>query len=103
MLTRDKVLPVGSVVVLRREPDYKFLITGFYSIEENVLFDYNAVPYPLGSNRADRVALFGADQVETVLHEGYRGLGFELMLNSLDAVSERLKEQLDAGSLRVPE
>ena len=47
MLTRENVLPIGSVVTLEGAARGKFLITGYYPIAEGAMYDYCAVSYPL--------------------------------------------------------
>ncbi|MDN5963968.1 MAG: DUF4176 domain-containing protein [Actinomyces sp.] len=68
------LLPLGSVVVLNNGTS-KLMIVGrlpLYRESTEVLgyFDYLAALYPVGMTE-DKVAYFNAEDIETVLFEGY--------------------------------
>lgn len=100
MLTRENILPIGSVVTLEGAARGKFLITGYYPIAEGALYDYCAVSYPLGEKTSTAALMFRADRISAVLHKGYQDLAFDMLLDALDASTARLREALAAGKLR---
>lgn len=103
MLNRESVLPVGSVVQLAGDADHIFMITGFYPIAEDVLYDYTAVQYPLGNATAETAILFTADKIDKVLHEGYKNAAFPILLDALEASTGKMNAEIEAGNLRSAE
>lgn len=99
MLAREEVLPVGSVVTIEGARG-KFLITGYYPIAEDILYDYCAVSYPLGEKTSEAAVIFCADKISAVLHRGYQDLAFDMLLDALDASASQLQDAFKAGKLR---
>jgi len=93
MLLREEVLPLGSVVRIKDEPQCKFLITGYYAIEKESLYDYCAVLYPTGNRSAEEVLLFNKTDISEIIFHGYKNAGFEMLLDGLEAGYNRLQEQ----------
>ena len=89
MLTRENVLPIGSVVTLEGAARGKFLITGYYPIAEGAMYDYCAVSYPLGEKMSTAALMFRADRISAVLHKGYQDLAFDMLLDALDVSTAR--------------
>ena len=69
----DKLLPVGSVVMLKNA-EKSIMITGFYAASENdkeKIYDYSACLYPEGMVSSDKNLLFNHDEIEKVMYFGY--------------------------------
>ena len=81
MLTRENVLPIGSVVTLEGAARGKFLITGYYPIAEGALYDYCAVSYPLGEMCIRDRPWAGIDE---------KVQKYELILSKMSALLHRL-------------
>ena len=70
---KEKFLPIGTVVTLKGGT-VKLMITGFCVTtpeHEGVMFDYSALPYPIGEIVNDSRAMFNHEQIETINHMGY--------------------------------
>lgn len=69
---KEKYLPIGTVVTLKGGT-VKLMIVGFCAISpdhEGVMFDYSALPYPVGEIVEGGRGLFNHDQIETINHMG---------------------------------
>jgi hypothetical protein len=68
------MLPIGSVVYLK-EGRVKIMIENRYPLvnvkDEQVYFDYTGSKYPEGLD-PKQVIYFNRENIDTVLHEGYR-------------------------------
>lgn len=70
---KEKYLPIGTVVTLKGGT-VKLMIVGFCVTSEEhkgVMFDYSAVPYPIGEIVEGGRGMFNHDQIETINHMGY--------------------------------
>ncbi len=70
---KEKFLPIGTVVTLKGGT-VKLMIIGFCAISDDypgVVFDYSALPYPVGEVVEGGRGLFNHDQIETINHMGY--------------------------------
>ena len=70
---KEKFLPIGTVVTLKGGT-VKLMIVGFCAISpdhEGLMFDYSAVPYPVGEIIEGGRGLFNHDQIEIINHMGY--------------------------------
>ncbi len=70
---KEKFLPIGTVVTLKGGT-VKLMIIGFCAVSEDypgVVFDYSALPYPVGEIVEGGRGLFNHDQIETINHMGY--------------------------------
>lgn len=86
----DKLLPVGSVVLLKNA-EKGVMINGFYVVSEqnkDDIFDYSACLYPEGMVASDKNLLFNHDQIEKVLYFGFNG-------EEEKEFKQKLKEGLD--------
>lgn len=69
---KEKFLPIGTVVTLKGGT-VKLMIVGFCAISEEhpgVMFDYSALPYPVGEIVEGGRGLFNHNQIETIEHMG---------------------------------
>lgn len=70
----EKYLPIGTVVLLKGGTK-KVMINGFYAVTEaykDKVFDYRGCPFPEGVLESSGVALFDHEQIQEVVHMGYK-------------------------------
>lgn len=99
MLKRETLLPVGSIVTLKGYPEKKRMITGFYVVADNVLFDYCTVQYPLGEPSEEMITMTFADSIDKVLFRGYQGEGYGVLLDVIEEASNRFTNEIESGKL----
>ena len=71
----NKMLPLGSLVNLKKDVKVKkvdFMIIGINIKADEKRYDYCAVVYPFGYVGADQILLFNQDDIEKVVHRGYK-------------------------------
>ncbi|MDE5889043.1 MAG: DUF4176 domain-containing protein [Bacilli bacterium] len=70
----EKYLPIGTVVLLKGGTK-KVMINGFCAVTEakkDKIFDYRGCPFPEGVLESSGVALFDHDQIQEIVHIGYK-------------------------------
>ena len=70
----EKYLPIGTVVLLKGGTK-KVMINGFCAVTEakkDKIFDYRGCPFPEGVLESSGVALFDHDQIQEIVHMGYK-------------------------------
>lgn len=75
MENKEMMLPLGSIVYLK-EGTVKMLIIGRANLitppeEKSILFDYSAVPYPIGYLGEEKNYYFNNEDIDKVEYEGY--------------------------------
>lgn len=89
--------PIGTVVRLKRDTELLFMIIGFLPKKaQGKVFDYVAVPYPLGLIELHQYVCFNSDAIKTVEFDGYKDSSCDLFLNSINEFSESVKSELSA-------
>ena len=73
MLTYDNVLPIGSVVRLKKNPESLYAVTGYLGTVNGVTYDYLAVRYPLGERDDTAAWIFQAEEIGDVVFRGFCG------------------------------
>ncbi len=83
-------LPVGSVVLLKGATK-KVVVLGYAVKEdgEDKIWDYLGAPFPTGVIKSDMNLLFDKEQIEEVVHVGYKD---EDSVNFLEALERDLKK-----------
>lgn len=66
-----RLLPVGSVVTVVQAVGQKFMIIGYLKQSEEKIYDYMAVPYPIGLVAKDTLVLFYSDEIQEICHVGF--------------------------------
>mgnify|MGYP004500669091 FL=1 len=68
----DKVLPLGSVVLLKDAKRY-LVVIGYLIIEDgsNKVWDYMGCAYPVGAISSEATLVFDTEQIDKVIFEGY--------------------------------
>lgn len=70
----EKYLPIGTVVLLKGGTK-KVMINGFCAVTEaqkGKIFDYRGCPFPEGVLESSGVALFDHNQIQEIVHMGYK-------------------------------
>lgn len=100
MLIRDSILPLGSVVKLAKQPGLKYMITGYFVIVDQILFDYCGVHYPLGEEKDSITVPFNRSDIEELLFEGYRNEQTEILFDELERIGSLFSTEIDKGELK---
>ena len=74
MISEEKYLPIGTVVLLKGA-EKRVMITGFCAAElkeseEAKIWDYSGCMYPEGFMSSTQTCLFNHDQIENIYHMG---------------------------------
>lgn len=73
MLTRDNILPIGSVITVDDEGKLALAIVGYGLKVKDQCFDYSVVRYPLGEVNDSIVRPVNAEDIRKVLFVGCKG------------------------------
>lgn len=74
------ILPIGTVAVLKDNPDIKFMIVGYFPTnKEGESRTYSAIRYPMGVYDNRVYFFFNNSDISEVLHTGYVDENFETM------------------------
>lgn len=87
--------PVGTIVKLTVDENILFMIAG-YLTKQNVgeVFDYFAVPFPLGLTKDNQYVLFNRNCIVDVIHIGYSDEECKIVLDGFDLFVESIKATL---------
>ena len=102
---KEKFLPIGTVVTLKGGT-VKLMIVGFCAVSEEhpgVMFDYSALPYPVGEIVEGGRGLFNHDQIETINHMGYESkedLEYKEQINMILQMDEEEYKKLVESTLK---
>lgn len=71
---KKNLLPIGSVVTIRFNNDFKIMITGYSPVDSktNKIYDYMGVIYPYGFDNYDKTIIFDRDVIKKVHFTGYK-------------------------------
>lgn len=69
----NKFLPIGSIVKLKDDNNFEYMILGYYPIDQETdeKFDYAAVVYPQGYSYGNNLILFNKEDIENIEFKGY--------------------------------
>jgi len=86
-----KILPIGSVV---KVDEAKYVIAGYHRGEKDNHFKYVYIGanFPNGFENQNSLKLFGFDEVQEVLSEGYLSESGKTYTERLERASENAKE-----------
>lgn len=89
----EKLLPVGSVVLLK-DATKKLMIIGILQVNptDDKVYDYLGVPYPEGFVGKDNNFLFNHEDVNDVIFEGYNNPERETFMQAMEYIYENQKE-----------
>ena len=87
---------IGTVVTLRHNPNFQFMIAGYWpKKEESKVFDYFAVPYPTGLINSEQYIGFDSESIADVVYEGYCDEECQRVLQGFDEFARNLRERFD--------
>lgn len=66
-----KLLPVGTIVQMKKENSVLMMILGFYPQNQQQIYDYVAVIYPQGIVNDEAFFLINHDEIKKVVFMGY--------------------------------
>ena len=66
-----KILPIGSVVVLKKNNLWLNIVGVNLNNEKNKIFDYAGYIYPFGCINPNELILFNKEEIEKVIFKGY--------------------------------
>lgn len=92
MFDYDKVLPVGSVVLLKNANKY-LMILGYRRMLDahpGRVYDYCGVPYPEGFTSRSDTAAFDHDMIDRVISIGYQNGEFDALVPRLRQLDKSL-------------
>lgn len=85
--------PIGTVVKLTLDKDMLFMIAGYLTRQgDGRVFDYFAVPFPLGLIKENQYVSFNRDCITEVVHVGYRSEACDKLLDGFDQIAVNLKK-----------
>lgn len=96
----DKLLPIGSVVLLKGGKK-KTVIIGVMQFRlgnEEKLYDYQGVPYPEGYMGDGTSYLFNHDQIEEVIFRGYEDTERQNYITFVQTVLEEANKVVENRS-----
>ncbi len=95
----SKYYPVGTIVKLNLSEDNLFMISGYFpKREDSLVYDYFAVPYPLGLIDETSYICFNSSSITEVVYEGYCDEQREKTLNGFDEMLSNIKQAIKKKS-----
>ena len=87
--------PVGTIVKLTIDSDMLFMISGYLVRQgDGKIFDYFAVPFPLGLTKENQYISFNRDCITEVIQKGYCDDVCEEVLRGFDQLVENIRADL---------
>ncbi len=78
-----KLLPLGSIVRLKAEPQADVMLIGYFPRKENKTHLYLAVPYPMGALFNNAAIFVDEDMMDSLVFEGYKTEETETVISEL--------------------
>jgi len=93
MFSYDRVLPIGSVVLLKGA-EHRIMIIGYQrkSTDSNdeTVYDYCAVPYPEGYLNPEKTVVFNHDKIDRIISVGLQNEKYDVMAEKIrEMISKR--------------
>ena len=84
--------PIGTIVRLSIDKDMLFMISGYLTRQdEGSIYDYFAVPFPLGLAKNNQYISFNRHCITEVVHKGYCDRKCQDFLDGFDQFVDNLK------------
>ena len=95
MVSYEKVLPIGSVVLLKGA-NKRVMILGYQrnaAADPNRYYDYCGCPYPEGYTSPERTAIFDHDQIDRIISMGLQNVDQIVFAEQLLEAIDKMKGQ----------
>ncbi len=92
----DELLTIGSVVQIEGT-NLLFMIMGYLPVtasKPGYVWDYSAVPFPMGFTSGGDVTCFDHDQITIVYAHGYKDIEEEIFASKMSELKSRTEESL---------
>lgn len=87
--------PIGTIVKLSIDKDMLFMISGYLTRQgEGHIYDYFAVPFPLGLVKDNQYISFNRHCITEVIHKGYCDDECQNVLDGFDQLVDNIKESI---------
>lgn len=88
--------PIGTVVKLSIDSDMLFMISGYLTRQGNGdIYDYFAVPFPLGLAKENQYISFNRGCITDVVHIGYCDEECSNVLNGFDELVDNIRTSIN--------
>ncbi len=92
----SKYYPIGTIVKLNLSKENLFMISGYFPKREDTrVYDYFAVPFPLGLSDETSYICFDSSSITEVVYEGYCDEQCKKTLNGFDEMLANIKQALN--------
>lgn len=87
--------PIGTIVRLTIDKEMLFMISGYLTRQSGYpIYDYFAVPFPLGLVKENQYILFDQQNIIEVVHEGYCDEECQSVLDGFEELVTNLKNAM---------
>jgi len=85
--------PIGTIVRLSLDKDLLFMISGYLTRQgDGKVYDYFAVPFPLGLTKANQYLSFNRECITDVVHIGYCDDECQQVLEGFDQLADNIRK-----------
>lgn len=96
MYSYDRVLPIGSVVLLEGA-ESRLMILGYQrksaDPSDKMIYDYCGCPYPQGYLSPEKTAIFNHDKIDRIISLGLQNAAYDTLAGKIrEMVAERENE-----------
>lgn len=85
--------PIGTIVRLSLDKDLLFMISGYLTRQgDGEVYDYFAVPFPLGLTKANQYLSFNRECITDVVHIGYCDDECQQVLEGFDQLADNIRK-----------
>ncbi len=91
MFSYDRVLPIGSVVLLEGA-EQRLMILGYQrksaDPSDEMIYDYCGCPYPQGYLSPEKTAIFNHDRIDRIISIGLQNETYDRLVSKLREIIE---------------
>ncbi len=95
MYSYDRVLPIGSVVLLEGA-EQRVMILGYQrksaDPSDEMIYDYCGCPYPQGYLSPEKTAIFNHNKIDRIISVGLQNEAYDKLSSKLRSMIEERKE-----------
>ncbi len=97
MFSYDRVLPIGSVVLLKGA-EGRLMILGYQRMsansEDKMVYDYCGCPYPQGYLSPEKTAIFNHDRIDRIISVGLQNEAYDKLATKVrEMIASREKKE----------